>query len=85
MTSPRTVRYLGGCGIIRRMRVDEIEPKTAKKKLANEARVLPLRLASRLGDLASFFFARDMPVTFCHDRLRKMISPIIEIAANENH
>ena len=41
--------------------MDEIEPEPAKKKLANEARMLPLRLASRLGDLASFFFARDVP------------------------
>ncbi len=39
-------------GVVGRMRMNQVEPKTAEKHLAHEARTRPLALARRLGDVS---------------------------------
>ena len=68
-----------------RVRMDQVEPEAAEEELANEARMLPLGLARALGDVARLFLAGGSDRNVAHVRLRKITSPIIEIAANENH
>src|SRR5688572_19769282 len=71
--------------IRRRMWMDEIEAKAAEVELPDEARMSPLGFARALRYVARFLFARRTDRDVAHVRLRKNTSPIIEIAANENH
>ena len=72
-------------GVRRRMRVDQIETESSEEELAHEARVRPLGLARGLRNVSRFLLARRSNRCVAHVRLRKITSPIIEIAANENH
>ena len=65
--------------------MNQVETKPAEEKLASEARVLPLGLARRLGNVARFLFSGERFGLLGHFRLRKRIVPIIEMAAKENH
>ena len=55
-----------GWVVHRGMRVDQIEAKAAEEQLASEARVLPLGLARRFGDVACFLLRGDVRCVGCH-------------------
>src|SRR3954471_12520787 len=67
------------------MRMDQVESKSSEEELANEARVRPLGFARVLCYVARFFFTRCSDRYVAHVRLRKITSPMIAIAASENH
>ena len=49
------------------MRMDQVEPEAAEEELADEARLLPLGLARRLGDVAGFLFGGESLRRISHD------------------
>ena len=69
------------------MRMNQVQSESAEVELAYEARVFPLGLARRFRNIARFLLAYCSRRTdrITHVRLIKITSPIIEIAANENH
>ena len=83
--------WLGACffrRVGRRVRMNEVEAESAEEELAHEARIFPLGLARGLSNVARLLLAyRSCCINsgVTHVRLIKITSPIIEIAANENH
>jgi hypothetical protein len=65
--------------------MNQVESKPPEEKLADEARMRPLGLARTLRDVARFLLTGRADRYVAHVRLMKITSPIIEIAANENH